>query len=178
MKLSTSRKCVTTGIHGQLRHNAAMAALAGFIALCFAVAAAGRAVTATSVSTWYAALEKPAFNPPDAVFAPVWTALYLMMAIAAWRVWRVEDAPDRRAALGLWALQLALNLCWSYVFFGARLIGAAALEAAVLFIAVVATLRLFMRVDRAAGWLLAPYAAWAGFAAVLNVALWRLNPAA
>lgn len=152
------------------------AALLGFVALCIAVALSSRAITGTSVSTWYAALEKPAFNPPDWVFAPVWTALYLMMAIAAWRVWRLVNAPGVRPALGLWALQLALNLCWSYVFFGARLIGAAALEVAVLFIAIVATLVLFWRLDRAAGVLLIPYAAWVGFAAVLNTALWRLNP--
>jgi translocator protein len=152
------------------------AALAAFVALCLAIGAAGRAVTATSVGTWYAALEKPAFNPPDWVFGPVWTVLYLMMAIAAWRIWRLGDTPGVRAALGLWALQLALNLCWSYVFFGARLVGAAAAEVSVLFIAIIATLALFWRHDRAAGLLLVPYAAWVAFAAVLNAAIWRLNP--
>lgn len=151
-------------------------ALAGFVALCLAVAAAGGAVTSTSVDTWYAALEKPAFNPPDWVFGPVWTVLYLMMALAAWRVWRLAGERDVRAALGLWALQLALNLTWSYVFFGARMIGAALAEIAVLLVAIVATLALFWRLDRIAGALLVPYAAWVAFALVLNAALWRLNP--
>ena len=151
-------------------------ALAGFIVLCLAVGATGGAVTATSVGTWYAALEKPAFNPPDWVFAPVWTALYVMMAIGAWRVWlKAGEAPGARPALGLWSLQLALNLTWSFVFFGARLIGAALAEIVVLLAAIVATLVLFWRVDRAAGWLLVPYAAWVAFAAVLTAAIWRLN---
>lgn len=151
-------------------------ALAGFVALCLAVAAAGGAVTSTSVGTWYAALDKPAFNPPNWVFGPVWTLLYLMMALAAWRVWRLAGERGVRAALGLWALQLALNLTWSYVFFGARMIGAALAEIAVLLVAIIATLALFWRLDRIAGALLVPYAAWVAFAMVLNAALWRLNP--
>jgi len=151
------------------------AALAGFIVLCFLVAAAGGAVTATSVGTWYAALAKPAFNPPDWVFGPVWTALYLMMAIAAWRIWRLRAAANARAALALWALQLALNLCWSFVFFGARAIGAALAEILVLLAAIVATAVLFWRLDRPAALLFAPYIAWVAFAAVLNAAIWRLN---
>lgn len=151
-------------------------ALAGFVALCLAIGATGGAVTATSVGTWYAALEKPAFNPPDWVFAPVWTTLYVMMALAAWRVWlNGDEAPGVRPALGLWSLQLALNLTWSFLFFGARLIGAALAEIAVLLAAIVATLVLFWRVDRAAGLLLVPYAAWVAFAAVLTAAIWRLN---
>ena len=116
------------------------ASLLAFIALCLAVAAAGGAVTASSVGTWYAGLAKPAFNPPNWVFAPVWTALYLMMAVAAWRVWRRRGAPLAHPALAMWALQLALNLCWSHVFFGARLIGAALAEIAVLLAAIAVTL--------------------------------------
>ena len=152
--------------------------LAGFVALCLAVAAVGGAVTATSVGSWYPTLAKPAFNPPDWLFAPVWTTLYLMIAFAGWRVWRLRGWTGPRGldpALLAWALQLALNLCWSFVFFGARMIGAALVEIAVLFVAIVATGWLFWRVDRLGAWLLLPYAAWVGFAAVLNAALWRLN---
>jgi tryptophan-rich sensory protein len=152
-----------------------IAALAGFVALCLAVAAAGGAITATSVNTWYAALAKPAFNPPGWVFGPVWTVLYLMMALAAWRVWRARAAPGARLALGAWALQLALNLSWSFIFFGARMIGAALAEILVLLAAIVLTAVLFWRIDRAAGALLVPYAAWVAFATALNAALWRLN---
>jgi len=151
-------------------------ALVAFIALCLAVAAIGGAVTATSVDTWYAALAKPSFNPPNWLFGPVWTALYLMMAFAAWRVWRARGRGGARGALGLWALQLTLNLCWSFLFFGARMIGAALAEIVVLLLAILATLVLFWRIDRQAGWLMVPYAAWVGFATLLTAALWRLNP--
>jgi translocator protein len=150
-------------------------ALVGFIALCLAVAAAGGAVTFPSVETWYAELEKPPFNPPDWVFGPVWIALYLMMAVAAWRVWRRRVDPGAWRALGAWALQLALNLWWSFIFFGAHRIGAALAEIVVLFAAIVLTLVLFWRIERLAGALLVPYAAWVAFAAVLNASLWWLN---
>jgi tryptophan-rich sensory protein len=152
-----------------------MPALAGFVALCLAIGAVGGAVTSASVGSWYAELEKPAFNPPDAVFGPVWTVLYLMMAFAAWRVWRLRALAGARTALGAWALQLALNLCWSLVFFGMRMPGAALAEIAALLAAIVLTLVLFWRLDRLAGALLVPYAAWVGFAALLNAAIWQLN---
>lgn len=152
-----------------------LVALAGFVALCFAVAAAGGAVTATSVGTWYAGLAKPAFNPPDWVFGPVWTALYLMIAVAGWRVWRRRSERGAWLALGAWGLQLSLNLSWSMLFFGARMIGMALAEIAVLLAAILITAALFWRIDRIAGALLIPYAAWVGFATVLNAALWRLN---
>ena len=152
-----------------------LVALAGFVALCFAVAAAGGAVTATSVETWYAGLAKPPFNPPDWVFGPVWTALYLMIAVAGWRVWRRRGESGAWLALGAWGVQLSLNLSWSMLFFGARMIGAALVEIAVLLAAILITAALFWRIDRIAGVLLVPYAAWVGFATVLNAALWRLN---
>lgn len=132
-------------------------------------------MTATSVGTWYAGLAKPAFNPPNWGFGPVWTALYLMLAVAGWRVWRRRGAGGVRLALGALALQLALNLGWSFLFFGARLIGAALAEIALLLAAILATAVLFWRIDRVAGALFVPYAAWVAFATVLNAALWRLN---
>jgi len=147
--------------------------LAGFLALSFAIAAAGGAITATSVGDWYQALAKPAFNPPDWVFGPVWSVLYAMIAAAGWRVWRLRGA--REPALLAWAVQLGLNVCWSFVFFGARLIGAALVEIVVLLAAIVVTARLFWRIDRGAALLLAPYGAWVGYATLLNAALWRLN---
>lgn len=150
-------------------------ALAGFVAVCLAVAAAGGAATAASVGTWYAGLAKPAFNPPDWVFGPVWTVLYLMIAVAGWRVWLRRGESGARPALGAWALQLALNLVWSLLFFGARMIGAALAEIVVLLVAILVTCSLFWRIDRAAGALFIPYAAWVGFATALNAALWQLN---
>ncbi|MDH3318089.1 MAG: tryptophan-rich sensory protein [Betaproteobacteria bacterium] len=150
------------------------AGLAAFIALNAAVSALGGWATASSVGTWYPALAKPAFNPPDWIFAPVWSALYLMIAIAGWRVWR-RGGPELRGALTVYAVQLALNLSWSFVFFGAREIGAALAVIAALLAAILVNAFLFWRIERAAGALLAPYAAWVAFAMVLNAALWRLN---
>jgi benzodiazapine receptor len=150
-------------------------ALAGFLALCFAVAAAGGAVTATSVGSWYAGLAKPSFNPPDWLFGPVWTVLYVMIAVAGWRVWCRRGESGARGALVAWGVQLALNLGWSFVFFGARLIGAALLEIVALLAAIVVAAILAWRIDRVAGALLVPYIAWVGFAALLNASLWRLN---
>ncbi len=149
--------------------------LAGFLAACFAVSAAGGAVTATSVGTWYQDLAKPPFNPPDSAFAPVWTALFVLMALAAWRVWRRGGFAANRAALGMFALQLVLNLGWSVLFFGLRAVGAALVEMAALWVAILVTAALFWRRDRAAGLLMVPYVLWVGFALLLNGAIWRLN---
>lgn len=146
-----------------------------FLALCLAVLAIGGAATATSVGTWYQTLAKPPFNPPDWIFAPVWTALFFMMALAGWRVWRRDGLRQARLALTLFALQLALNLAWSIVFFGWRSIGAALIEIVFLLLAVLATTLAFWRRDRVAGMLFIAYAAWVTFATVLNAALWRLN---
>ena len=151
---------------------------AGFIAFlapCLAVSAVGAMATATSVGTWYPTLAKPAFNPPNWMFAPVWTALFFMMAIAAWRVWRRDGLRNARWALMLFALQLALNLSWSIVFFGLRSIGWALVEIVVLLLAILATTLVFWQRDRVAGMLFVPYAAWVAFATVLNAAIWRLN---
>ena len=147
--------------------------LAVFVGINAAVSALGGWATSSSVTTWYPTLAKPAFNPPDWVFAPVWSALYLMIAIAGWRAWRRGAAAP--PALLVYAVQLALNLSWSFVFFGARLIGPALFVIAALLVAIVVNAALFWRLDRPAGALLVPYAAWVSFAAVLNAALWRLN---
>jgi tryptophan-rich sensory protein len=149
-----------------------------FVALCLGVGALGAAVTDSSVRTWYAGLAKPSFNPPNEVFGPVWTALYIMMGIAAWRVWRAADRDTTRGPLTLFALQLALNLGWSVVFFGLEKIGAAVATIIVLDVAVMVTTLAFRSVDRLAGLLMLPYLAWVAFATVLNIAIWRLNPAA
>ena len=110
-----------------------------------------------------------------AVSGPVWTLLYLAMALAAWRVWRHGQHPDRKLALGLFAVQLALNLLWSGLFFGLTAVGAALVEIVVLWLAIVATLVAFGRIDSIAGWLMVPYAAWVLFAVTLNAAIWWLN---
>lgn len=150
-------------------------ALAVLVGICLLIGALGAAVTATSVSTWYTGIAKPSFNPPNAVFGPVWTLLYILMAIAAWRVWRSAGGDAARRPLAVFALQLAINLGWSVAFFGLREIGLAVVVILALDLAVLATFMLFRRLDRLAAWLLAPYLAWIAFATVLNVAIWRLN---
>ncbi len=151
-------------------------ALALFVALCLGIGALGAAVTQTSVDVWYAGLAKPSFNPPNEVFGPLWTLLYVLMGIAAWRVWRAADRETTRGPLTLFALQLALNLGWSVVFFGLQKIGSAVATIFVLDVAVVVTTLAFRPVDRLAGLLMLPYLAWVAFATVLNIAVWRLNP--
>ena len=132
--------------------------------------------TSGGVSTWYPTLVKPPFNPPAWVFGPVWTVLYLMMGVAAFIVWRQGlDARGARAALTVFAVQLALNGLWSIIFFGMRQPGWALVEIIVLWIAIGVTIRLFWRVIPAAGVLLLPYWAWVSFATVLNASLWWLN---
>lgn len=134
--------------------------LAFFTLLCLAVSGIAGAVTSTSVSTWYQTLEKPPFNPPDWVFGPVWTTLYLFMAVAGWRVWRSPISAQRRVALAAFAVQLTLNLAWSFLFFGFRLVGVALVEIVGLLIAIAVTTARFRRIDRAAGALFVPYLAW------------------
>ncbi len=151
-------------------------ALVLFVALCLGIGALGASVTATSVDTWYAGLVKPSFNPPDEVFGPVWTVLYVLMGVAAWRVWRSADRDTTRGPLTLFALQLAINLGWTVVFFGLHKIASAVATIVVLDVAVLVTMLAFRAVDRVAALLMLPYVAWVAFATVLNVAIWRLNP--
>ena len=151
-------------------------ALALFVVVTLAIGGLGGLATASSVTTWYATLNKPGFTPPNAVFGPAWTVLYLLMAISAWRVWRRPGPePMRRKALRLWALQLALNFAWSFLFFGLRAPVVALVEVLVLLIAIAATLAASWRIDRVAGLLLAPYLAWTAFASLLTFEVWRLN---
>lgn len=149
--------------------------LAGLVAVCLAVGGIGGAVTALSVDTWYADLRKPTFNPPDWIFAPVWTTLYVLMAVAAWRVWRRAGFKDSETALLVFTCQLLLNLGWSVLFFGLREIGLALIGIVLLLVLIIVNTRLFWRIDRLAGALFVPYVAWVAFAAVLNAALWVLN---
>jgi tryptophan-rich sensory protein len=149
--------------------------LVAFLFACLIISGIGGLVTATSVGGWYTTLDKPAFNPPSWVFAPVWTMLYVLMAIAAWRVWRSPQTDLRRRALGAFGLQLVLNLLWSVLFFGFQQIGAALVDIVLLFSAIAFNALLFWRVERLAGWLFVPYLLWVAFAALLILSLWLLN---
>jgi len=149
------------------------AVLTGFLALTLGVGIFAGLVTEPNVQTWYPTLIKPSFNPPNWLFAPVWTTLYILIAIAGWRVWRVTDFNSR--ALLFWILQLALNFAWSFIFFGAHKIGLALIEVAVLWLMVLLTTIAIFRIDRPAGFLFVPYLVWVSFAALLNLSIWRLN---
>jgi tryptophan-rich sensory protein len=152
------------------------AGLVGLLLLCTLVAGVGGVVTAGAVRTWYPRLRKPGRNPPSSLFGPVWSLLYLMMAVAAWLVWRARDLADVTIALGLFGLQLALNLLWSVLFFGLRRPAWALGEIVLLWLSIVATTAAFWNRDPIAGALLLPYLLWVTFAAVLNGAILRLNP--
>lgn len=151
-------------------------ALGAFVAILAAVAVIGGQFTPANDPAWYAALKKPWFNPPNWVFAPVWTALYVMIAVSGWLVWRSGPWHAVRGALALWAVQLALNAAWTPLFFGAHRLDLAVVDIAALVVAIVATIAVFRRHSGAAAWLLVPYLAWVCFAALLTVAIWRLNP--
>jgi translocator protein len=146
--------------------------LGGLVALCLAVGATGGAVTAPSVIEWYPTLIKPSWNPPSWLFAPVWTILFIMMAFAAWLVWK---AGNSRAAMILWGGQLALNLAWSFLFFGARSPMLGLIEIAFLWLSIAATIFLFAQKSRVAAYLMVPYLCWVSFATALNAAIVMLN---
>ncbi len=148
------------------------AGLIGWLLLCFAAASPGALFMP---GEWYAALRKPAWNPPAWIFGPVWTALYTMMAVSAWLVWKRGGFKAQRWPLGVFLVQLVLNALWSPLFFGLHRMGIAFLAIIVLWFAILLTMEHFHRVSRPAAWLLAPYLAWVGFATVLNGTLWWLN---
>jgi tryptophan-rich sensory protein len=145
-------------------------ALVGFILITFCAPLVGMF---SLPGAWYAALTKPSWNPPAWIFGPAWTLLYTLMAVAAWLVWKRDGW---RRPLMMYFVQLTLNAAWTPLFFGAHQLGWALVEISVLWIAILLTMLAFHRVNKAAGWLFAPYLAWVTFATFLNFTLWRLNP--
>jgi translocator protein len=151
--------------------------LAAWMALCFASAGVG-AVASVNAKAFYDGLVQPAWAPPGWLFGPVWTALFLCMAVAAWLVWRADDVDPstRRRTLSLFVVQLAANALWSWLFFAWQLGGWAIVEVIVLWLLIAFTCVAFWRIRPLAGALLVPYLAWVGFAAFLNGVLWQANP--
>lgn len=133
-------------------------------------------ITQTSVTTWYPTLVKPFFNPPNWIFAPVWTLLYIMMAIAAGLVW-TSPAEDKsvKKALSFFVIQFALNMLWSYIFFGLRNPFLALIEIVLLWLMIWETYIQFKKINKTAGYLFIPYIAWVSFATILNASIWWLN---
>lgn len=140
------------------------------------VAFLGSLFTMSSVSTWYATLPKPSFNPPSWVFGPVWTILFLMMAVAAYLIWKKGwKHREVRVALYVFIGQLALNLLWSVLFFGLHSPLAALYEIIILWLAILLTILVFYKISKPAAYLLIPYILWVTFAAVLNFAIWNIS---
>ena len=146
-----------------------------FVAVCLAVGGAGAVFTSGSVGRWYPELHKPSWTPPSWVFGPVWTILYIMMAIAVWLVWCRRGSVKIGSALVFFFLQLALNAAWSPLFFGLKNPLAGLLDIVPLWAMILGTLICFWRISPAAGALLVPYWLWVSFAAALNFAIWKLN---
>ena len=149
--------------------------LARFVIVCLGAGALGAIVSAPEIEGWYKTIAKPMWNPPDSVFGPVWTTLFVMMAIAAWLVWKPTGFKEAGLPLSLFGAQLALNVGWSWVFFGLHEPGSAFVEIVILWLAIVATTVAFFKANKLAGWMMVPYLAWVSFASVLNFAIWQLN---
>lgn len=147
--------------------------LLSFFVFTLAIGFVAGQVTAPNIPSWYNHLAKSSFNPPSWVFAPVWTALYVMIAVAGWLIWRKTGLKNR--ALAIWGTQLVLNFNWSLIFFGGHQPGGALIDLIGLWLTIAAAILAFWRIDRRAAWLFVPYIVWVSFAGVLNFWVWQLN---
>lgn len=145
------------------------------VSLTVVLGAVGGLVTSPEIPTWYAGLTKPSFNPPNWLFGPVWTTLYILMGISCYLIWKQPASSARNKALYLFIVQFALNFCWSFIFFGMHETGWALAEMMVLWITILITIVAFAKFSKTAAWLLVPYISWVSFAMLLNGAIWRLN---
>ncbi|MBC5836911.1 TspO/MBR family protein [Flavobacterium muglaense] len=147
------------------------------VVTCVAIGYLSGTVTRESIQVWYPTLVKPSFNPPNWVFAPVWSMLYIMMGVAAGLVWDRMDSDKEvvKKALVLFAVQLGLNALWSYLFFGLHNPMLALVEIVLLWLLIFETYSQFIKINKIAGYLLVPYLAWVSFATVLNASIWWLN---
>jgi benzodiazapine receptor len=145
--------------------------------VCLMVGYSASLVTKPSIETWYSTIEKPSFNPPNWIFMPVWTVLYIFMAVAAGLVWdKIKEQNETvKTALGFFLIQLTLNVIWSYLFFGLKNPMLALIEIALLLLMIYETYIKFGKINKIAGYLLIPYLVWVAFAAVLNASIWWLN---
>lgn len=146
-----------------------------FIAICEGVGLIGSIPTSQNIPSWYSELRKPRFNPPNWLFGPVWTILYMLMGIALYIINLKEDSPLKRTATKLFFIQLALNLLWSYIFFGLRSPKLGFVEIVILVACIAMTIRAVAKVSVIAAVILFPYLVWCLFATVLNFSIWRLN---
>jgi len=145
------------------------------IVLCLLIGMFGSIFTSSSVSTWYTTLIKPAFNPPSWLFGPVWTALYILMGISFYLIWKTKETKQRNEALDWFLIQLGLNFLWSLIFFGMKMPGIAFIEILLLETTIIITALKFYKISKSSAYLMIPYILWVGFATILNFAIFYLN---
>ncbi|MDD3004715.1 TspO/MBR family protein [Flavobacterium sp.] len=152
------------------------AKIAILIIICLGIGYASSMVTQNGVTTWYPTIEKPSFNPPNWIFAPVWTLLYICIAVAGGIIWdKIETHPLAKKALLLFTIQLILNTLWSFLFFGLRNPLIALIEIILLLLMIYETYMIFNKINKIAGYLFVPYLLWVSFAMFLNASIWWLN---
>ena len=147
------------------------------VIICLAVGYLSGMVTRASITTWYPTLVKPSFNPPNWIFAPVWTSLYVMMGVAAGLIWNQITTQKSAVtkALQFFIIQLVLNALWSYLFFGLHNLMLATIEVVLLWLMIFETYSQFAKINKTASYLMLPYLAWVSFASVLTASIWWLN---
>ena len=147
------------------------------VIICLAVGYLSGMVTRASITTWYPTLVKPSFNPPNWIFAPVWTSLYVMMGVAAGLIWNQITTQKSAVtkALQFFTIQLILNALWSYLFFGLHNLMLATIEVVLLWLMIFETYSQFAKINKTASYLMLPYLAWVSFASVLTASIWWLN---
>jgi translocator protein len=145
------------------------------IVICLAIGGVSGALSSEPITSWYLTLNKPSWNPPNYLFGPVWTTLYIMMAIALARIWSSPSGELRNTAIWVFAIQLFLNFWWSIIFFNFKMMGWALVEIVAMWLAIATTIYYFSKIDKTAAFLLVPYLLWVSFATFLNFTLWRLN---
>ena len=147
------------------------------VIICLAVGYLSGMVTRASITTWYPTLVKPSFNPPNWIFAPVWTSLYVMMGVAAGLIWNQITTQKSAVtkALQFFTIQLILNALWSYLFFGLHNLVLATIEVVLLWLMIFETYSQFAKINKTASYLMLPYLAWVSFASVLTASIWWLN---
>lgn len=156
------------------RGNMKILKLLGAIVMCEIIGGLGAIATTPNIDSWYSTLNKPFFSPPNYLFAPVWTILYALMGIALYLIWTSEKK-DKKAAYTMFFIQLVLNLIWSFIFFGYKLLFPAFIEIILMWVFILLTIIKFKKISTTAAWLLFPYILWVSFASVLNFAIWWVN---
>lgn len=135
----------------------------------------GGIATASSITTWYAEINKPSFNPPNYLFGPVWTALYILMGISIYMILQSPKTELRKKAIAIFCIQLFLNFCWSFIFFKFQLLGLAFIEIILIWVSIITMIIIFFEINKKAALLQIPYLLWVSFASILNGSIWFLN---